>query len=139
MAQAVSERDLFVSHHPQLLLRGETRNALESRFGPLPATTDWEWRELLIDTIYRKYNRVDLVKWDPDHLQTFHDYRTGHYLSLDELEKRLDEYSPMATQRLQEQLDLALKRWGPEERFVALRNRIVEKNNRILSTEAITA
>lgn len=137
----LTERDIFFSTHPRTLLLPHSRDQLEAAFGPSDRSEDLsDYIDELIEDIYRKYNRIDLVTWDPQPNEAktaFFDFVSQKPVSLDQVNKFFDKYSPMALQRLQGQLELALNRWGSSNSFGQLYNRINNRIQKILTTGAI--
>jgi hypothetical protein len=109
----LTERDLFFSTHPKIYLQPYSRDQIEAAF-PLFHSTESSkdaYINELIDNIYTKYNYISLITWDPVTKFAFLDYKTGDIISVDKLNEDFDKYSPMALQKLQCQLKIALNRW----------------------------
>jgi hypothetical protein len=136
-----TERDIFFSIHPKIPLLLHSRDELEAAFGPSDRSQDLSiYIDELISDIYKKYRRIDLIKWDPEPDTAFFDFVTQSIISIDQLNRNFNKYSPMALQRLQAQLDITLKRWGkcPScDEFHKLFNRINNRLQMILSSQAI--
>ena len=144
MNAVITEADLFFSDHPRMLLQQYSSGQLEVWFGPSARPTDDldQYITLLLNDLWRKYRRVDLVKWDPDAESPFFDYETQKLLSLKEFWDNFDNYSMMSLRRLQMCLEKSYQRWVESgagqnaEPFRQILDRIVKKERRVL-TDAI--
>lgn len=136
-----TERDIFFSTHPKIPLLLYSKDQLEAAFGFSEQSEDLSmYIDELINDIYGKYNRIDLIKWDPEPNTAFFDFVTQSVISLDQLNETFNKYSPMALQRLQNQLETALRRWTECvscNEFRKLLDRIHNRLYLILNTQAI--
>lgn len=131
----LTERDIFFSDHPKVLLSSYTSDQLESALG-------YSNIDDLIDHLYNEYTHITLVIWDPRNEQAFFDYKSQSLISLDRLNNNFDKYSPMSLQKLQLQLKPALQRWMKQPNdttllFQQLYQRISNRIVFILTTDAI--
>lgn len=124
----LTERDIFFSNQPQILLSPYTYDQLASAFD----YPDFINLDELIDHIYKKYNRIDLASYNPP---VFLDYETKNLISLDDLNRNFNEYSPMALQRLGYQIEPYLQQGVVS--LQPLYNRISALVNNILSTNVL--
>jgi len=113
MSEVITEADLFYTNHPFVLLNKYSPSQLENWFGPSDRPLDnvFMYKSQLLNDIWQKYCRVDLVKWDPMPDAIFFDYCSQKFLSLNQFMKNIDNYSLMALQRLQLQLTPTYLRW----------------------------
>lgn len=137
-----TEREIFLSNNPQIILHKYSISELENWFGPLNKKDKDEYISEFLDNLWTKYKRIDLVKWDPILDSPFIDYQSQRFVSLSELENNLDRYSPLSLQRLSFQLKRSIDRWiksgtSNAEFFQKLLDEILERENIILSTEYI--
>lgn len=136
---SITERDIFISTNPHLLLSSWSRDQLEAWFGPSDRSDQIDlYIDELIDHINRKYRKVELIKWDPSP-DAFYDYSLGKIISIDDLDQYFDQYSAMALQKLGHQLGISLSRWGNQDTqsFVNLYNRINKRIQQIAQTNVI--
>jgi len=114
----LTEADLFNSETPAALLREKDITELEALFGPIvpPPNTAQEYRDRLLDMIWKKYTRIDFIKWDPEPDDAFYDYVEQKYVSLDKLNEDFNSYSLMALSRLKKQLLKAYNNWPTNDK-----------------------
>ena len=121
----VTERDIFLSNHPTILLHSFLSN---------------DCSENSIPEIWRKYRKIDLIKWDPDISGPFFDTVSQRIISLNDFSEKFDTYSLLALQRLSLQLDRSIKRWSSNSEsipFQKLNERIKDRINEALDVTAI--
>lgn len=136
----LTERDIFLSSNPKSLLQPYSRNQLEVLFGPSNRSEDKDiYIDELIDIIYTKYTRIDLIKWDPISETAFFDYILQEIVSLEYLNENFNKYQPIALQHLLQQLDFSLERWIRTEAlpFIILAEKIKERIEIILNAQFI--
>lgn len=139
---SVTERDVFLSIHPHLLLASWSRDQLEAWFGPSNRSEQiGTYIDELINDINRKYRRIELIKWDPSP-NPFYDYGLERVISIDELNQNFNQYSAMSLQKLGQQLTISLSRWLQNNNenvqpFIDLNNRINERIQQIARTQVI--
>ena len=140
----LTEREIFLSNNPQVILNKYSINELENWFGPLNSNkrNKDEYISELLDNLWTKYKRIDLVKWDPVLDSPFIDYQSQNFVSLADFQNDLDRYSPLSLQRLSYQLKRSIDRWIKSgvpnvESFQKVLDEILERENIILSTEYI--
>lgn len=116
----LTESEIFLSNCPKPLLQAEENSA-----------------DTYLSELYRKYRRIDLIKWDPDLSGPFYDYVLDRVISLQEFNDLFNKYSPLALRRLKGQLEMALNRWGNQSQFENALLRIEGFLNKILETSFI--
>lgn len=130
----ITEADLFFTEHPLMLIRKYTVEQLENWFGPSSrSTTNIEiYSKQLLDDIWKKYHRIDLVKWDFDSNILFFDYHDQKIIPLRDF--IINNYSIMALTRLFHQLNKSYERWRYENTSEELKSvqNILENISKLL-------
>lgn len=113
----ITEADIFFTNHPLSLIEKYSPEQLEVWFGPSNRLTEniKEYQVQLLNDIWQKYCRVDLIKWDPVHDAIFFDYCSQRFLSLSQFEENFEKYSIMSLRRLYNQLMISYERWKLEK------------------------
>lgn len=126
----LTERQIFFSTNPRALLLNYTPDQLQAAFNISDIA-------VLIDRTYTKYNRIDIIKWDPEPESAFYEYNNKRVVSVDHVMENIEHYSPMALQKLLAELNVNIVRWGNNNEFIDLQTAIVQRLNRIINVEAI--
>jgi len=137
------DSDIFYSNNPVLLLSNYTPVQLEQWFGPSDRPTDSakEYIDAFLNDLWRKYKRIDLIKWDMNFDSPFHDYSLRKFISLKYLEDNFGEYPVPSLHRLKTQLEKSINRWNNGSdlynRFLALIRRIENNEKVVMSINSI--
>lgn len=112
--EVITEADIFFSTHPYVLVSKYSVEQLENWFSPSARNVNnaKEYKEQLINDIWEKYRRIDLIKWDPVPDAAFFDYYSQKFTSLKQFEDNFNNYSIMSLYRLRDHLKTAHSRWG---------------------------
>jgi len=141
--ESLTEVELFLSDHPLLLIQNLSSLELTDRFGPISDLEDPQFKSLLLDQIWTKYRRIDLIKWDLQEEGLFFDYVQQKPISLSQFREDFEKYSPLARKKLRVQLERSLDRWIEEadpdlvQQVINLINQIKQAESKLLGSEYV--
>lgn len=127
----ITERDLFFSDSPKLLLSKYTLQEIENMFGPLDDITAPEVYSLsdydnylnrFMQNLWRKYGRLELISG------RIYDYLTDAFLDSNQL--KIENYSIMSLQKLQTMI-------SELPGFESLNSKITQKIDSVLQKDFI--